>query len=275
MSSRTPSYHAPLQSQDLNLPSLWHHLNLSTPTCCGLIYYDLLKNSLDKCLGFEKLGYTNFSPKNLTELLNLASASHRSLLKDFLANSKHYKTLFFQAESPLHSGNTPLWDRGFYLSIKVALQDAQQKDWQGLVSVSPVIQTGDLRVVGLLINCQIIEVHCEAPLDFEFFAHHTADSKLLNLLNQQLVALKKKVLLEKFTRRQQSLLVQMAQHVHNPALLVQSLGISRRTLEGHRAKLLKKGKELFPQIRTAAELVHILVKQGVVNVNKMEVFSAG
>lgn len=226
-----------------------------------IIWYDLDKNEPVRAFGLDSLGLSNLQIRTLDDLLELLHPDQKKILHVLFREVKSGRLGSNGQRKMLWSQLRSIWRPGIHLSIAGSVKKTENEYWSAHIMVEPIAMRSNTSFSTVFIWIQITGIYTGTPLTSAFFPDRPERyNGLIAQMNQLVQELRNTILDElKLTKHQKALMKLMATE-SNPATMAEKLGISMRTLEGHRRSILLKGNDWFTaaNFRTALEVVTYL-----------------
>lgn len=251
------------KSDFAKIMDIWNQRCPNLPPRSFIIWYDLDKNEPLRAFGLDSLGLSNLQIRSLDDLLNMSHPDHKVILDILVREAKSMgsRSAINVQNRMLRSELRNIWRPGIHLSVAGSVKKNAHEYWSAHVIVEPVAPRSNTSFSSVFLWFQITGVYTGAPLTATFFPGKPERyQELVARLNQTINKLRYSILDGFDLTKNQKALIQLMVDEPNPAVLAEKLGISLRTLEGHRSSIVQKGNFWFKtaSFRTAQDVVDYL-----------------
>jgi hypothetical protein len=249
-------------SIDPNTLKIWHERCLHLAPRSFVVWYDCIQQAV-KTYGLADLGYSDLQFRTWKSLCELLHPDHQKTIELLIRgiNRRFSRSAKTSLYTYLYKELTPHWSKGVFLSIACSVKKAQGQFWSAHAIIEPFNSSSNNKNSAFFIWVQITGEYMGTPLIGSFFSQKVErNQNQVEQLNLKVAELHLKILEGmQFTSRQYKQILLMKEELPSQQI-AEALGISLRTLEGHRNVILQKGREYFNSgsFRTAQDFIEYL-----------------
>lgn len=228
-----------------------------------VVWYDCESQQVVKTAGLTNLGYSNLEFRSWKSLQELLHPDHQRII-EFVKRGLN-RTMNKSDKSPffghLARELLPLWVKGIYLSLTCSIKKSTCGYWAGHATIEPCWDTNNNQISAFLIWVQITGEYNGQPFTGSFFPQkEDRNQRQAFNLNQVLGKMRWSILkgMRLSAKQYQQILLMISEQ--DRLKIAKTLGISIRTMEGHRNAILQIGRTYFPSrsFRTAQDFIEYL-----------------